>query len=196
MTSTLLDLAGDASYGTKPRAWDPRMDEFAGEFCRLCSSPRCLPSGDMTSQKIEAQIPVGPYGVEQWSIHFEVLQGLTWVLLDSKVTSRGSRCKITWHFGALSVDASGSPGSRIVLFRVLHLIPKLYKELRQYHYWISVSVYKSNESTLITEKLYNKHGSSTVEYWVDLGTIQNFSKTSTVRVAGTTARLVSKATAQ
>ena len=53
------------------------MDEFAGEFCRFCSSPRCLPSGDMTSQKIEAQIPIGPYGVEQWSIHFEVLQGLT-----------------------------------------------------------------------------------------------------------------------
>ena len=33
----------------------------------------------------------------------------------------------------------------------------------------------------IIEKLYNKHGSSKVEYWVDLGTIQNFSKTSTVR---------------
>lgn len=49
---------------------------------------------------------------------------------------------------------------------------------------------------ILAEKLYNKHGSSKVEYWVNLGTIQNFSKTSTVRVAGTTARLVSKATAQ
>lgn len=49
---------------------------------------------------------------------------------------------------------------------------------------------------ILTEKLYNKHGSSKVEYWVNPGTIQNFSKTSTVRVAGTTARLVSKATAQ
>lgn len=33
---------------------------------------------------------------------------------------------------------------------------------------------------ILTEKLYNKQ-SSKVEYWVNLGTIQNFSKTSTVR---------------